>query len=104
MRSITGIKSAPPSLVVFVTKSTIAFLELPSFQDGSGSAGGGVLVWSAVAAGSLLQLINSMHEAKRIMMRFFICESFFGRKQKSCAEKIQSQDFFKLIFYQLACI
>src|SRR5262245_4325358 len=40
MRSAAGIKSAVLSFVTRVTKSTIAFLVEPSFQDGSGSEGG----------------------------------------------------------------
>src|SRR5262245_2827560 len=38
MRSATGTKSGPPSLVTRVTKSMIPRLAAPSFQDGSGSA------------------------------------------------------------------
>src|SRR5262249_26391399 len=38
MRSATGTKSGPPSLVTRVTKSIIPRLAAHSFQDGSGSA------------------------------------------------------------------
>src|SRR5262249_60953429 len=38
MRSDTGTKSGPPSLVTRATKSTMACLAGQSFQDGSGSS------------------------------------------------------------------
>lgn len=44
---MTGIKSGLPCVVVFVTKSTMAFLEAPSFQEWSGSVA--TLVESAAA-------------------------------------------------------
>src|SRR5262245_18045547 len=38
MRSAAGTKSAPPWVVTRETKSRMAFLDAPSFQEGSGSA------------------------------------------------------------------